>query len=181
MLRRIEIQPDDIPDLVDEQRVGRQLERLAPMRLQAEGAPDPADGHPTQVHRLGHAPRAPLRGPAGGRFQGTNNHLLDLVVGDGPRGTGPRFVVQPVEPITHEAAAPLPYRARGHVETPCHHFAVETLAARQDDARTPREVRRRPRAMGQRFEARPFLRCQRQRYFRASPSHARLLSTGTGH
>ena len=78
VVRPVQIQPHDISHLLHEQRVGRQFERLAPMRLQAEGAPDPADSHPTQAHRLGHVPRAPARGPARGRFQGPNHHLLDL-------------------------------------------------------------------------------------------------------
>ena len=194
VLRRIQIQPHDVTHLFHEQRVGRQLERLAPMRLQAERTPDPIDGHATQVQRLGHVPGAPVRGPARRGFERSNNHLLDLVIGNRPRRTGPRFVVQAVESLSHEAPAPLPDRARTHVETPSHHLAVEAFAARQDDARTPRHVRRRPRSMGQRFESRLFLRCQDQRGFRASCSHARLLveqyeqaaqfvslSTGTGH
>jgi len=41
--RRIQIQPDDVADLVDEQRIGRKLEGFLPVRLQAEGAPDAAD------------------------------------------------------------------------------------------------------------------------------------------
>jgi hypothetical protein len=42
--RRREIQSDDVPDLLDEQRVGRELERLRAVRLKAERPPDPADG-----------------------------------------------------------------------------------------------------------------------------------------
>ena len=41
VLRRTHIQPHDVADFLHEQRVGRALERLAPMRLQAEGAPYP--------------------------------------------------------------------------------------------------------------------------------------------
>ena len=43
VVRRIEVEPDDVVDLLHEQRVARQFERLTPMRLQPEGAPDPAD------------------------------------------------------------------------------------------------------------------------------------------
>ena len=39
-VRRMQIQPDDVADLLDEQRVLRQLEGLGPVRLQGERAPD---------------------------------------------------------------------------------------------------------------------------------------------
>ena len=44
VVRWVHIQADDVADLVDEQRVFGQLERLAAMRVQPEGAPDAADG-----------------------------------------------------------------------------------------------------------------------------------------
>ena len=37
VLRRIDVQPDDVAHLVDQPRVGRQLERLSPVRLQPKG------------------------------------------------------------------------------------------------------------------------------------------------
>jgi hypothetical protein len=54
VFRRIHAQPDDVAHLLDEQRVGRGLESLRPVRLQTEGAPDPAHRHPTQPRRAGH-------------------------------------------------------------------------------------------------------------------------------
>lgn len=38
--RRRKVKADDVADLLDEERVGRQLERLGAMRLQRKGAPD---------------------------------------------------------------------------------------------------------------------------------------------
>lgn len=40
---RVVIQPDDVDDFLDELRVGRQFERVRPVRLEAEVALDPAD------------------------------------------------------------------------------------------------------------------------------------------
>jgi hypothetical protein len=37
---RVDVEPDDVADLVDELRVGRELEVLGPMGLQAKGPPD---------------------------------------------------------------------------------------------------------------------------------------------
>jgi hypothetical protein len=40
-VRQIEIQPDDVADLLDEERILRELERLRPVGLQRERAPNP--------------------------------------------------------------------------------------------------------------------------------------------
>ena len=42
LVRRVEIQADDVSDFVNEQRVFRELECLTPMWLQPERAPDSA-------------------------------------------------------------------------------------------------------------------------------------------
>jgi hypothetical protein len=42
-LGRVVIQPDDIDDLLDKQRIGRQLEGVGQVRLEAEVPPDPPD------------------------------------------------------------------------------------------------------------------------------------------
>ena len=46
---RVEVEPDHVAHLVDEGRITRQLEGLAPVRLQTEGPPDP------RHHGLAHA------------------------------------------------------------------------------------------------------------------------------
>src|SRR6266542_6886513 len=43
LVRWIEVEPHDVADLFDEQRILRQLERLDPMWAQAERTPDPTD------------------------------------------------------------------------------------------------------------------------------------------
>ena len=42
-LGRVVLQPDDIDDLLDNQRIGRQLEAVGQVRFEAEGPPDPTD------------------------------------------------------------------------------------------------------------------------------------------
>jgi hypothetical protein len=42
-LGRVVIQPDDIDDLLDKQRIGGQLEGVGQVRLEAEVPPDPPD------------------------------------------------------------------------------------------------------------------------------------------
>jgi hypothetical protein len=103
----IEIQTDDVTDLVDEQRVLRQLERLDAMRLQREGPPHARDRGLAHAGRFGHRPRAPVRRVAWRRLQRHRDYALDVRVADLSRRPRPRFIDQPVEALPHEARAPL--------------------------------------------------------------------------
>ena len=57
-----------------------------------------------------------MRGPARGAFQRAHHHLLDLIIGDRARRTGPRLVVQPLEAVLQEPVAPLADRSGGDVQ-----------------------------------------------------------------
>jgi hypothetical protein len=57
-IRRRQVESHDIAYLVDEERVARQLDRLTPMRLPAEGAPNAPDGGVTERKFFGQCPRA---------------------------------------------------------------------------------------------------------------------------
>jgi hypothetical protein len=65
-VRRAQVEPDDVAHLLDEQRIVRQLEGLAPVRLQAEGPPDAVDGGGRIADRPSHRAQRPMR-PAGRR------------------------------------------------------------------------------------------------------------------
>ena len=86
LLRRVQVQPHDVGQLLDERRVGRQLERLDAVELQAVRVPDALDGRWAHAGRLGHRTTTPLCGP--GRLlvqRGLHDGLHDglhLVSGD---------------------------------------------------------------------------------------------------
>ena len=71
LLRRVQIQPDDVADLRVQLGVGGELERLGPPRLQVPLAPDPGhrgEGDPQLgAQQPGRPVRHPQIGPAGGR------------------------------------------------------------------------------------------------------------------
>ena len=52
MIGRVHIQAHNVAHFFDQQRIGRQLECVGPMWLQAEGAPNPADRHPAKSSGL---------------------------------------------------------------------------------------------------------------------------------
>src|SRR6516165_9442201 len=75
---RGKVETDDIAYLVDEQRIIRQLERLAAVRLQAERRRHPAD--------------RPVRRVGRGRAQRPLDHGSNLIVVDSSRSAGASFV-----------------------------------------------------------------------------------------
>src|SRR4249920_3294836 len=58
-VRRIQVQPDDIPNLLDELWVFGKLEVLHAMRLQPESSPNPHDCCLRESRLLSHQPGAP--------------------------------------------------------------------------------------------------------------------------
>lgn len=67
VLRRGQVQPDDIPDLLYEKGIEEDFEMPLSMRLQAKGLPDPLDGRCRHGGFLGHRadrPVCPARGLA---------------------------------------------------------------------------------------------------------------------
>lgn len=68
---RIEVQADDVANLVNEQRIARELEGFLPMRLQAKGSPDSRHRSLRKTHFPSHRARTPVR-----RFCGYGLHRL---------------------------------------------------------------------------------------------------------
>src|SRR6516162_9520541 len=104
---RVEVEPDNVADLVDKQRIGGELEGLDAMRLQAEGAPDAADARGRDAAVTRHAACAPVRGSARPALQRLHDDALDLGVIDLARHAGARLIEQPVNPALEKAPAPL--------------------------------------------------------------------------
>ena len=107
MVRRVEVQPDDVAHFLDEERIGGQLEGLRQVRL------DPEQSEPALYRALANAlgsPQgacAPVRGGVGRLLQCTVDHRRHLVVVIGPGPTGSEFVVQVLDTGCSEAPSPL--------------------------------------------------------------------------
>ena len=108
VLGRIDIQPDDVSDFVDQLRVRRQLEGLAAVGPQAESVPDATDGHATQPRRAGKRARAPMGGAGRGRSSAMTTCSTWSSDVDGARGPGSWLIQQPVDTVPCDVAyAPL--------------------------------------------------------------------------
>src|SRR5208337_1949064 len=133
---RAHVQPDDIADLLDEVRVGRELECLGLVGLQPERIPDPDDCALGQPDRLGHAPGTPVGGGFRLLFQGSGDNLLDHRVSGRTRGTRSRLVGQPVEAVFQEALPPLANGRDVDAESGSDVFVVSALGTSQNDPRS---------------------------------------------
>jgi hypothetical protein len=138
-IRRHEVETHDVADLLSEQRVGRELERLRAVRLQAKGAPDPAHRRHRQPARLGHRPQAPVRRTLGHRGQRAAHQRRDRLVADPPRRAGPGLVEQPVRALAREPLAPLAHRVLGDAEFVGDRRVAETVCCPQHDAHPQRQ------------------------------------------
>ena len=165
---RRQVEPDDVTDLVDEQRVRGDLEVLGPPGLQAECPPDAVHGGRRDPGLPGQFPLGPVRGALGGLLQGAHHHLLYLGISDGARHPRTGVIGQPVQPAGQEPGPPLrdcapvdsqPRRDRG--------IAV-ALGARQHDPCPQRQalcglaplrpvLQRPPLSIGQRQRLQPVI------------------------
>src|SRR5271168_2203647 len=96
---RGKVKADDIAYLVDEQRVVRQLERLATVRLQAERRPHPADRSVGKASFRRHRADRPVRRVDRCRAQRPFDHPSNLIVVDTSRPAGTRLVKQTLAAI----------------------------------------------------------------------------------
>ena len=173
-VRRIEIQPDDVPHLLDEHRIAGELKGLDPMRLQREGLPDAMDGGGREAGRLGHRAQAPMGRVRGRRLQRALDHFGNLGVADRARRARPRLVRQPVEPGFGKAGAPLADGMLAAAERRRDRLVDPALRRQQHDPRAPRQGLRRPLPAHQRLQFRSFPVRQRD-LDRLASRHTALL------
>ncbi len=107
-IRGGQIEPNDVPNFLDEQRITRELKRLRTVGLQAQGRPNPANRRVGEATRLRHGAQGPMGRIGRRRAERLLNDVGHRLVRDGPRPPRPRLVPQAHEALLHEAAPPLP-------------------------------------------------------------------------
>ena len=136
LFRRIQVQPDDVADLVDELWVIADLEGVDQVRLEPECLPDPTHGRFRQPRLLGHRRPRPVGGVGGLALQRGHHHRFDLLVADRAGSTRARLVGQPVEPFFTN-------RCR-HLHTVCGHTPTSAATSLLDlPAAQPNTIRHR--------------------------------------
>src|SRR6266567_245315 len=145
------------------------------MRLQTEGAPNPADRHAAEPGGLGQTARAPMRLCARCTFQGLNHNLLDLSIGDFAGCSGSRLVIESFQASLQKSGTPLAYHAQRAAQFLRHALVRESLGTGQHHPRPPSQERLAARPMSQRLKPFMLVLSQSQWPFGASGSHLSLL------
>ena len=134
-MRRRHVQTHDVPDLLDELRVVGQLEASNDVALEAVRAPDSTHGHGADSRLFGHFPRAPMGSTFGCFFERANDDLLDLFVGNVPRPSNTRLIVQAIKPILDEPSSPFSNGMRRRPEAVGHRLVTSLRDRSQDELR----------------------------------------------
>src|SRR6478609_2661735 len=112
-----EVQANDIAHLLDESRIGGELERVGLMWAQAEGAPDPRHRSLAHACAARHPARAPVRGVGRRLLQCEGDQALNRPVIDAPRGTGAGGIDQSLQPMRGEASTPQRHGLAAHLQS----------------------------------------------------------------
>lgn len=96
-IRRVQGQPHDTAYFLDEQKIGRGLEGLATVRLQAKGVPNPHHCALRQSCRLSRRTTAPVCGCSRLLVHRFGNDSLDLRIREGARSAGASPVEQSIQ------------------------------------------------------------------------------------
>src|ERR1051325_1174937 len=94
--RRIEVQPHNVTNLLNEQRILGKFEALASMGSQSKGVPDSPYGSVTQPARLGHPTGTPVGAILRCRFQGHRQDPFHFRVAQPQGGSRSWFVEQAI-------------------------------------------------------------------------------------
>src|SRR6266540_4362405 len=115
VVRRVEVQPDDIDQLLLEPAVVGQLERLHPVGLQPPRGPDPLHRRRGDPGHGGHRAATPVGVPRRLAVQRQINHLSDLLRRD-RRLTAPTLahLTEVDQPPLREVRPPRQHRRPGH-------------------------------------------------------------------
>ena len=183
---RREVKADDIAHLVDEQRIARQLEGLAAVRLQAERRPHPADRRMRKAGLSRHRTDRPVRRVGRRGAQRPLDHGGNLIVVDGSRPARASLVEQALDsdPSGSGGATCQPY-ARARPSSARDRLAGEAVRTSQNDPAPLRQRSGDAVATDLPLQIGPLLRTQHQRRDRPasrkclrhqrSPSIARAL------
>ena len=136
VLRRVEVESDDINQLLYEFRVVADLERPDQVWLQSVGAPDTADHRAAGPQHFRECSRAPVSGIGRLLLRGHLDDLPDESVaclGRTPTSRG--IFLDPWDAPLRESVAPATDRGTSDAHFRCDALVLQTVGSQQDDTR----------------------------------------------
>ena len=139
VVRRIQIEADDVDDFLGESRVVAHLECSQPMRFEVGGRPDFAHLMLGDARMLRHQTEAPVRRFARDPFDGHPQDLFGDLGGELTRLSGSRTVVEAIDPVVEIAMTPLVDTIRTHAHHRGNVGHGDFAGREEEDARAVRE------------------------------------------
>ena len=150
---RIDIEPDDVAQFVDEARVVGQLELAHPVRLQTMGAPDALDE--LTLSPAAFDIRTPVQwvvSPGGSASVSATTRSAASTPSGLMRGRTRLVAEQPIEALLDKALPPAPNTGLGLASSPHNLIRADTIGGQQHDLRPPDVFLRRIAVLNQGFE-----------------------------
>ena len=150
---RIDIEPDDVAQFVDEARIVGQLELAHPVRLQTMGAPDALDRTHAEPSRLRHRGSGPVGRLTRRVAKRQGDHALRRLGAQRLDSRGTRLVTnQAVEFVLHKAFLPAPNAGLGLGRSPHDLVRADAIGGQQHDFSPPDVLLRRVAVLHHSFE-----------------------------
>ena len=155
-----EIKPDDVTQLLHKERIGRQLECLTPVRLQAEGLPDAMDGGWRVAGGCGHLAQRPMRRVGRLCLQRAADEIGDLFIANLARRSGTRLIVKTINAGGGEAPPPFANRIGVCANNSTDRLVLHPLGRCKNNPRPARQRLARAPRPNQPLQFRPLRRLQ---------------------
>lgn len=174
---RIEIQPNNVPDLLDEERIGGEFEVTGSMRLDVEQREIALNRALGDSGFGGQRTHRPLRGPFGFRSQSLVKQRRDALLVMGPRPPGSGLTVQASQTEFPKASPPERHKRLTRLQTLGDLVVPQTVRGPEHHLGAPHQRRRECAGLGQRLQLGPRRGRQLQRQSRASQAlrHAHIV------
>ncbi len=138
-IRRVQVEPHNIPNLLNKKRILGQLESFRTMRLQSKSSPDSAHRALAHSTLLCHSPGAPVRRVGGGGFERFGDHSFDIGIRDGTRSARARLIEKAVQTSVYKTRPPFADGGPSDLEGSSHVLVLLALSTHKNDARTERQ------------------------------------------
>ena len=156
LVRRIEIETDDIAHLLDEVLVIRQLEGLHQVRLEAVRLPDPLHAGVGEADGTGHLADAPMRRRLRRLVQGLMHNPLDHLGAQRRLASrSRRIAAQSGDAFGKVALLPAPHRHLTFADQPDDRHRADPVSRQQHYPCPPNQLLRRVPPRNQPFQRRP--------------------------
>src|SRR5215211_6399275 len=141
LVGRVEIKPNYVAQLLDEEGIGRKLEAAAAVRLQTKELEQAMDGALGNAGLFGDRAHAPMGGGLGLASESLGDQRGYGLVLDRAGPTATHLVVEPLDAVRDESIAPFADRMGADAKPRRHHGVAGLALASEYDLRPQRQCR----------------------------------------